>query len=59
MYVDLELEHSSNRPRQAAGQRQGVQQDRAAAIFRHRLFLILLVVALLGVLAWQVVGPIL
>jgi len=58
VYVDLELEHSIARPRRAAGERQGVQQDRDAAVFRHRLFLILLVVALLGVLAWQVVGPI-
>jgi hypothetical protein len=56
MYVNLELENANVHIQRASSAQPRARRDRAATTSRHRLFLVLLIVALVSVLVLQVAG---
>lgn len=56
MYVNLELEHAGAYPQQVSADVSKDQSERAIARSGHRLFLVVLIVALISVLVVQLAG---
>ncbi|MFN2290238.1 MAG: hypothetical protein ACK2UC_03495 [Anaerolineae bacterium] len=56
MYVNLELENAGTYPKRISAEPPRDQSERATARSGHRLFLVVLIVALISVLVVQLVG---